>query len=65
MSETEGGKKSDCKFPIKKIQSAGFDKVVRVRGDKLIFNFGLSKFYKLETLPKRNDAVMHVFSMLE
>jgi hypothetical protein len=35
-------KKSDGKFPIKKIQSADFDRVGRVRGNKLIFNFGLS-----------------------
>ena len=34
-------KKSDGKFPIKKIQSADFDRVGRVRGNKLIFNFGL------------------------
>jgi hypothetical protein len=34
-------KKSDGKFPIKKIQSANFDRVGRLRGNKLIFNFGL------------------------
>ena len=34
-------KKSDDKFPIKKIQLADFDRVGRVRGNKLIFNFGL------------------------
>jgi hypothetical protein len=39
FSETK--KKSDGKFPIKKIQSADFDRVGRVRGNKLIFNFGL------------------------
>jgi hypothetical protein len=36
-------KKSDDKFPIKKYQSADFDRVGRVRGNKLIFNFGLIK----------------------
>jgi hypothetical protein len=36
-------KKSDDKFPIKKFQSADFDRVGRVRGNKLIFNFGLIK----------------------
>jgi hypothetical protein len=39
---SEMKKKSDGKFPIKKIQSADFDRVGRVRGNKLIFNFGLS-----------------------
>ena len=33
-------KKSDGKFPIKKIQLADFDTVDRVRGNNLIFNFG-------------------------
>jgi hypothetical protein len=33
--------KSDGKFPIKKFQSANFERVGRVRGNKLIFNFGL------------------------
>jgi len=37
----ETKKKSDCKFPIKKFHSADFDRVSRVRGNKLIFNFGL------------------------
>jgi hypothetical protein len=32
-------KKSDGKFPIKKIKSADFDGVGRIRGNKLIFNF--------------------------
>jgi hypothetical protein len=32
-------KKSDGKFPIKKIKSADFDRVGRIRGNKLIFNF--------------------------
>jgi hypothetical protein len=34
-------KKSDGKFPINIFQSADFDRVGRVRGNKLIFNFGL------------------------
>jgi hypothetical protein len=38
---SEMKKKSDGKFPIKKIQSADFDRVGRVRGNKLNFNFGL------------------------
>ena len=37
-----GSQKSNGKFPIKKFQSADFDRVGRVRGNKLIFNFGLS-----------------------
>ena len=36
----ETGKKSDSKFPIKNIQSADFDRVGQVRGNKFIFNFG-------------------------
>jgi hypothetical protein len=40
-NEKKEKKKSDGKFPIKKIQSADFDRVGRVRGNKLIFNFGL------------------------
>jgi hypothetical protein len=36
----QNGKKSDGKFSIKKFQSADFDRVGRVRGNKLIFNFG-------------------------
>ena len=39
FSETEK-KKSDGKFPIKKIQSADLDRVGRVRGNKFILNFG-------------------------
>ena len=35
-------KKIDCKFSIKIFQSADFDSVGRIRGNKLIFNFGLS-----------------------
>ena len=34
-------RKSDGKFPIKKFQSADFDIVGRIRGNTLIFNFGL------------------------
>ena len=34
-------KKSDDKFPIKQFQLADIDRVGRVRGNKLIFNFGL------------------------
>jgi hypothetical protein len=33
-------KKGDGKFPIKKIQLADFDRGGRVRGNKLILNFG-------------------------
>ena len=39
-------KKSDGKFPIKKIQSSDFDRVGRVRGNKLIFNFGLKLIFR-------------------
>ena len=35
-------KKSDGKFPIKKFQLADSDRVGRVRGNKLIFNFDQS-----------------------
>ena len=44
LSETEKKKKKkkgDGKFPIKKFQSADFDRVGQVRGNKLIFNFDL------------------------
>jgi hypothetical protein len=34
-------RKNDGKFPIKKIQLANFDRVSQVRGNTLIFNFGL------------------------
>ena len=37
----ERNEKRDDKFPIKKFQSGDFDRVGRVRGNKLIFNFGL------------------------
>ena len=40
FSETRE-RKNDGKFPIKKFQSADFDRVDRVRGNKVIFNFGL------------------------
>ena len=51
FSETEK-KKSDGKFPIKKFQLADFDRVSRVRRNKLIFNFG----------PK--DSLLHLFLKL-
>jgi hypothetical protein len=42
LNETrEKKKKNDGKFPIKKIQLANFDRVGQVRGNTLIFNFGL------------------------
>ena len=34
-------KKGESKFPIEKIQSADYDRVGQVRGNKLIFNFDL------------------------
>jgi hypothetical protein len=40
-NEKKKEKKSDGKFPINFFQSADFDRVGRVRGNKLIFNFGL------------------------
>ena len=42
-NEKRKEKKSDNKFPINKFQLADFDRVGQVRGNKLIFNFGLVK----------------------
>jgi hypothetical protein len=43
LSETKKKekKKGESKFPKKKIQSADYDRVGQVRGNKLIFNFDL------------------------
>jgi hypothetical protein len=43
-------KKSYDKSPIKKFQSANFDRVGRVRGNNLIFNFGLGLFPEVNAL---------------
>ena len=52
-------KKSDGKFPIKKIQAADFDRVGRVRGNKLIFNFGLTYHLYLNSLELQCCAIHH------
>jgi hypothetical protein len=44
LSETKKEKKSDSKFPIIKFHPNNFDRVGRVKGNKLIFNFGLIDF---------------------
>jgi hypothetical protein len=44
LSETKKEKKSDSKFPIIEFHPNNFDRVGRVRGNKLIFNFGFIDF---------------------
>jgi hypothetical protein len=41
FQQNEKKKKSDGKFPINFFQLADFDRVGRVRGNKLISNFGI------------------------